>query len=47
VSSDLGHASTKVTFDVYAHLMPDAHGVSIAAGEARLANFTFRPLTDQ
>lgn len=47
VSSDLGHASTKVTFDVYAHLMPDAHGVSMAAGDARLDSFTFHPLTDQ
>jgi integrase len=47
VSSDLGHASTKVTFDVYAHLMPDAHGVSMTAGDARLANFTLRSLTDQ
>jgi integrase len=47
VSADMGHASTKVTFDVYAHLMPDAHGVSVRASDARLAEFVFSPLTEQ
>ena len=47
VSADMGHASSKITFEVYSHVMPDAHDVSMQAGDARLADFTFSALTEQ